>query len=66
MVNIHATLIDIGTDAFFRWVLAFLPASVSAHLWRTLRYIIIEGDDGLEVVFFANSNLIFLFFKIFF
>ena len=29
---------------------AFLPASVSAHLWRALHYIIIEGDDGLEVV----------------
>jgi hypothetical protein len=43
-------------------VLAFLPASVSAHLWRTLRYIITKGDDGLEVVFFANSNLTFLFF----
>ena len=28
----------------------FAPSGICGHLWRTLRHIIIEGDDGIKVV----------------
>ena len=49
-IQIHAPFVDIGTDTFNRRVLPFAPSGVCGHLWRTLRHIIIKGDDGIIVV----------------
>ena len=49
-IKIHTPLIDIGSDAFNCRVLALAPSGVCGHLWRTLRHIIIEGDDGIKVL----------------
>ena len=49
-VQIHAPLLNISLDAFFRRMLAFAPSGVCGHLWRALRHVIIESDDGVEVV----------------